>query len=84
MDKLQTVIETPEFQRRAKDIMSDTEREAAILWIAQNPESGVALAVASERFASRVKGRGKAGVSHAICIRRTAYADLSDHRVCQK
>lgn len=29
MTRLQTVVELPEFQRRAKAIMSDQEREAA-------------------------------------------------------
>lgn len=40
MTKLQTVVELPEFQRRAKAIMTDSEREAAIVWIAENPEAG--------------------------------------------
>jgi len=37
MTKLQTVVELPEFQRRAKAIMTDSEREPAIVWIAENP-----------------------------------------------
>ena len=40
---LQTVIEFPEFQRRAKSIMTDDEREAAIDWIAHNPGAGTSL-----------------------------------------
>lgn len=43
MTKLQTVVELPEFQRRAKAVMSDDEREAAIVWIAENPEAGASL-----------------------------------------
>ncbi|MEP1766171.1 MAG: hypothetical protein ABJJ53_05945 [Sulfitobacter sp.] len=43
MSKLQTVVELPEFQRRAKAIMSDTEREAAVVWIAKKPEAGTSL-----------------------------------------
>ena len=43
MIKLQTVVELPEFQRRAKAVMSDDEREAAIVWIAENPEAGTSL-----------------------------------------
>lgn len=43
MSKLQTVVELPEFQRRAKAVMSDSEREAAIVWIAENPDAGVSL-----------------------------------------
>ena len=38
--KLKTVVELAEFQRRAKAIMADSEREAAIVWIAENPEAG--------------------------------------------
>ncbi|HKK84893.1 MAG TPA: hypothetical protein VJ942_05145 [Roseovarius sp.] len=34
MTRLQTVVELPEFQRRAKAIMSEQEREAAINFIA--------------------------------------------------
>ncbi len=43
MTRLQTVVELAEFQRRAKAIMSDQEREAAINYIAANPEAGVSL-----------------------------------------
>lgn len=43
MTKLQTVVELLEFQRRAKAVMSDDEREAAIVWIAENPEAGTPL-----------------------------------------
>ena len=41
MTRLQTVVELPEFQRRAKGKMSDGEREAAITFIAANPKAGV-------------------------------------------
>ncbi|MFT5130626.1 MAG: hypothetical protein ACI8W8_004257 [Rhodothermales bacterium] len=37
MMRLQTVVELPEFQKRAKAIMSDQEREAAINYVAANP-----------------------------------------------
>ena len=40
---MQTIVELPEFQRRAKSIMTDAEREAAILWIAENPEAVTSL-----------------------------------------
>jgi len=43
MTKLQTVVELPEFQRRAQSIMTDVEREMMITWIAANPEEGVSL-----------------------------------------
>jgi hypothetical protein len=40
MTRLQAVVELPEFQRRAKAIMSEQEREAAINYIAANPDDG--------------------------------------------
>ena len=43
MTNLQTVAEMPEFQRRAKAIMTGEEREAAIQFIAANPTAGVSL-----------------------------------------
>lgn len=41
MSILQTVVELPEFLRRAKAIMSDEERFALVNYIAANPEAGV-------------------------------------------
>ncbi|MBA4774001.1 MAG: addiction module toxin RelE, partial [Sphingomonas sp.] len=41
MTTLQTVVELPGFQRRAKAIMSDSERISLIGYIAANPEAGV-------------------------------------------
>lgn len=41
MTRLQTVVELPDIQKRAKAIMSDEERAAAITFIAANPETGV-------------------------------------------
>ena len=43
MSQFQTVVELPEFQRRAKAVMSDQEREVAIDFISANPEAGVSL-----------------------------------------
>ena len=43
MTALQTVVELPEFVRRAKAIMSDDDRTALILEVAANPEAGVSL-----------------------------------------
>nr|WP_296430298.1 hypothetical protein [Roseovarius sp. BRH_c41] len=43
MTRLQRVVELPEFQRRAKAIMSDQKREATINFIAANPEAGISL-----------------------------------------
>src|ERR1700760_2123475 len=37
---MHTVAETAEFQKQAKAIWSDAEREAFIDWIAANPDAG--------------------------------------------
>ena len=43
MTHLQTVVELPEFLRRAKAIMSEDERTALVDYVAANPEAGVSL-----------------------------------------
>ena len=40
---LQTVVELPEFLRRAKAILSDEERATLVDYIAANPEAGISL-----------------------------------------
>ena len=37
---MHTVVETAEFQKQAKAVWSDAEREAFIAWIAANPGAG--------------------------------------------
>lgn len=66
MTKLQTVAEMPEFQRRAKAIMSEDEREAAIQFIAANPQAGLSLGGGLRKVrtpprvgAARVAGSGR-------------------------
>lgn len=61
MTKLQTVAEMPEFQRRAKAIMSDEEREAAIQFIAANPEAGLSLGGGLRKVRIPRDGAGKSG-----------------------
>jgi hypothetical protein len=43
MTTLQTIVELPEFIRRAKAIMTDDERVALVDYIAANPEAGASL-----------------------------------------
>jgi hypothetical protein len=38
-----TVVETPEFQRRARSLMSEDERLALIDHVARNPTAGVSI-----------------------------------------
>ena len=40
---MHTVIETAEFQKRAKAVWSDKEREEFIGWIAENPNAGAVI-----------------------------------------
>lgn len=68
MTKLQTVVELPEFQRRAKAVMSDTEREAAILFIAQNPEGGISLGGGLRKIRIPRTGGGKSGGFRTIYV----------------
>lgn len=37
---MRTVVETAEFQKQAKTVWSEVEREAFIDWIAVNPDAG--------------------------------------------
>jgi hypothetical protein len=41
MNSLQTVVELPEFLRRASTIMNEAERLRIVNYIATNPEAGV-------------------------------------------
>lgn len=68
MTKLQTVVELPEFQRRAKAVMSDSEREAAIVWIAANPEAGVSLGAGLRKVRIPREGGGKSGGFRTIYV----------------
>ena len=61
MTRLQTVVELPEFQRRAKATMSDSEREAAITFIAANPKAGMSLGGGLRKVRIPREGGGKSG-----------------------
>ncbi len=68
MTKLQTVVELPEFQRRAKAVMSDDEREATIVWIAENPEAGTSLGGGLRKVRIPREGGGKRGGFRTIYV----------------
>ena len=55
MTTLQTVVELPEFLRRAKAIMADEERSALVDFVAAHPEAGVLRKL---RFARAGKSGG--------------------------
>ena len=68
MTILQTVAEMPEFQRRAKAIMTEEEREAAIQFIAANPTAGVSLGGGLRKIRIPREGGGKSGGFRTIYV----------------
>ena len=58
---MQTVVELPEFQRRAAVLLSDSERQAIISYLAAHPQSGVVMrgtgGIRKFRWASGNKGK---------------------------
>jgi hypothetical protein len=60
---LQTIVETPEFRRRARGLVGEIERDALIDHLAANPESGAVMpgtgGARKVRWAAR--GKGKSG-----------------------
>ena len=61
MTSLQTIVELPEFLRRAKAIMTDDERAALVNFIAANPGAGVALGGGLRKVRIPREGGGKSG-----------------------
>lgn len=68
MTVLQTVVELPEFVRRAKAIMSDEERAALVDAIAANPEAGVSLGGGLRKARFAREGGGKSGGYRTIYV----------------
>ncbi len=56
-----TVVETAEFQRRARAIMSDAERLELIDLVARNPMTGVSIGGGVRKFRFARDGGGKSG-----------------------
>lgn len=61
MTRLQTVVETEPFLRRAKAIMTDEEREAIVVFLATNPEAGISLGGGLRKVRVAREGGGKSG-----------------------
>lgn len=68
MTSLQTVVELPEFLRRAKAIMSDEERTALVDFIAANPEAGVSLGGGLRKVRVAREGGGKSGGYRTVYV----------------
>jgi len=65
---LQTVVELPEFLRRAKVIMTDAERLGLVNYIAANPEAGVSLGGGLRKVRIPREGGGKSGGYRTIYV----------------
>ena len=60
--RLQSVVETPEFIRRAKTAgMTDAERSAVVDMLASDPEAGVSLGGGLRKVRVARQGGGKSG-----------------------
>jgi len=68
MARLQTVVELPEFVRRAKAIMSESERAALVLYIAGNPEAGISLGGGLRKVRIPRQGGGKSGGYRTVYV----------------
>lgn len=68
MNTLQTVVELPEFLRRAKAILTDTERLGLVNYIAANPEVGVSLGGGLRKVRIPRAGGGKSGGYRTIYV----------------
>ena len=68
MTRLQTVVETEPFLRRAKAIMTDEEREAIVVFLAANPEAGISLGGGLRKARIAREGGGESGDYRTLCI----------------
>ncbi len=64
----QTVVELPEFLRRAKATMTDEERAALVDFIAAHPEAGVALGGGLRKVRFARPGGGKSGGYRTVFV----------------
>ena len=65
---LVTVVEMPEFQRRARALMSEDERLELINYVAQKPMSGVSIGGGVRKFRFSRSGGGKSGGFRVIHV----------------
>jgi hypothetical protein len=72
----QTVVELPEFVRRARAIMSEAEREELVSFLAMNPEAGTSLGGGLRKLRFARSGGGKSGGYRTIYVFGSAAAPL--------
>ena len=76
MTRLQTVVETEPFLRRAKAIMSDEEREGIVVFLATNPEAGISLGGGLRKVRIAREGSGKSGGFRTLYVFGGAHVPL--------
>jgi hypothetical protein len=59
--QMRTVVELPDFERRAKAVMSDAERMAIVSYLAAHPDAGIALGGGLRKVRFARAGGGKSG-----------------------
>ncbi len=71
---MQTVIETPAFQKQAEALWSEEERMAFITWIAEHPLAGDVIpgADGARKVRWAAGGKGKSGGVRVIYFNLTA------------
>jgi len=68
MTRLQTVVELPEFLRRAKAVLSEEERLALVNHVAASPEAGTSLGGGLRKLRLAREGGGKRGGYRTIYV----------------
>ena len=68
MFHLQTVVELPEFLRRASAIMTEAERLSLVNYIAANPDAGISLGAGLRKVRIPREGGGKSGGYRTIYV----------------
>lgn len=63
---LATVVQTPEFLRAAKAVMTDAEREALVDLLAADPEAGIPLGGGLRKLRVAREGGGNSGGYRSI------------------
>ena len=83
---MHTVVETAEFQKQARAVWSDTEREAFIDWISANPDAGDVIpgADGARKVRWSRSGMGKRGGVRVIYFHLTAEEIVLLVMVCAK
>lgn len=68
MSRMQTVVELPEFIRRASEMMTEADRLGLVDYIAANPEAGVSLGGGLRKVRLPRTGSGKSGGYRTVYV----------------